>query len=71
LSPDGKKLAALNWRGDERKLFLFDVQQKRLNQTTVLCEKTEGQTPIASGRFSVPMAKRWRRTDTAAFCSGT
>ena len=48
-SPDGQTLAALNWRSDTRKLFLYSIAEKRLLRTVLLCEKTGGLRPIASG----------------------
>ncbi len=56
-SPDGKTLAALNWRGDKRKLFLFDVAQKRLIRTILLGEKPADQELIATGGAFSPDGK--------------
>jgi hypothetical protein len=56
LSPDGRVAVALNWQGDP-KLLLFDVPHNRLLRTIAVCEKTEGQRPIASGPFFSPDGK--------------
>jgi WD40 repeat protein len=47
LSPDKQKVVAINWQGDTRKVSLFDLSEKRLLWTTVVCEKTKGHRPIA------------------------
>ena len=57
VSPDGQTLAALNWRGDQRKLLLFSVPQKRLLQTTILADKAKDQRLIASGCQFSPDSK--------------
>jgi WD40 repeat protein len=57
LSPDGQIAVALNWQGDKKKLFLFNVPEKRLERTIVVCEKTEGQRPIASSPVFSPDGK--------------
>jgi WD40 repeat protein len=57
LSPDGQIAVPLNWQGDKRKLSLFNVPEKRLLRTVLLCEKTEGQRPIASSPVFNPDGK--------------
>jgi WD40 repeat protein len=73
LSPDGQIAAALNWQsdkinwqGDERRLSLFNVAEKRLLWTVVLCEKTEGQRPIASSPVFSPDGK-WLAVITRSY----
>lgn len=56
-SPDGRTLAVLNTKRDKRKLFLYSIAGKRLLQTVVLGEKTEGQQLIASGLTFHPSSK--------------
>ncbi len=56
-SPDGQTLGVLNYRGDKRKLFLYSIPEKRLLRTILLCEKTEGFQPIASGPVFSPDGK--------------
>jgi WD40 repeat protein len=57
LSPDGQTLAALNWQGEKRKLYLFSVPQKRLLRTTVLGEKPRDFRLLASGGTFSPDGK--------------
>jgi WD40 repeat protein len=57
LSPDKQKAVAINWQGDTRKTSLYDLAEKRLLWTTVVCKKTEGQRPIASGLVYSPDGK--------------
>jgi WD40 repeat protein len=56
-SGDGQTLAALNWRGGKRQLFLYSVPDKRQLRTVTLCEKTEGQRPIACSPVFSPDGK--------------
>jgi WD40 repeat protein len=56
-SPDGRTLAALNWRGAKRQLFLFDVPSRRLARTLTLGEKPKGQNLIAAGPAFSPDGK--------------
>jgi WD40 repeat protein len=58
LSPDGQTLTAMNWRGNQTKLFLFSVPQKRLLGTTTLADKPKDQRLIASGCTFSPDGKR-------------
>ena len=47
-SPDGRTLATTNWKGEQCKLFLFDLPGKRLARAVVLGEKTFARDPAFS-----------------------
>jgi WD40 repeat protein len=57
LSPDQRIAVALNWQGDKKKLMLFNVPEKRLERTIIVCEKTEGLRSIASSPLFSPDGK--------------
>lgn len=66
LSPDGQTLAATNWRGETKKLFLYNVPAKRLERTILLCEKTEGFHSSASRPAFSPDGK-WMVVSTGRY----
>jgi WD40 repeat protein len=47
-SPDGQTLAVTNWRGEHRKLLLFNVADQRLAKTLVLGKKGQDENLFAS-----------------------
>ena len=57
LSPDGKRVAGINPLADRVNLFLISMQEKRLERTIILCDKTAGQRPIAVGPVFSPDGK--------------
>jgi WD40 repeat protein len=65
-SPDGRIAVALGWQGDKRKLLLFNIPEKRLERTIVVCEKTEGQRPIVSSPVFSPDGK-WLAVITRSY----
>jgi WD40 repeat protein len=50
-SPDGRVLAAVNWAGEQRKLYLIDVADPKRVRTIVLGDKPKGERLI--GRMPV------------------
>jgi len=46
-SPDGRALAAVNFRGEQRKLLLIDVAERKRARTVVLGDKPKGERLIA------------------------
>jgi hypothetical protein len=70
LSPDGQRLAAVNDRAEKRKLFLYNVPEKRLEWTIVVGEKTEefqlhASRPVLSpdGKWMVVTTGRYPEKD--------
>lgn len=57
VSPDGRTLAAMNWRGNQAKLLLFDIPQKRLRSTTLLGKSGPELQLSASGCAFSPDGK--------------
>jgi WD40 repeat protein len=57
LSPDERTLAVLNWRSEKRKLFLYEVAERRLLRTTILGEKPQGHKLLATGSTFSPDGK--------------
>jgi WD40 repeat protein len=47
-SPDGRLLAAPNWRGEPRKLYFFDMQAMKLRGEVVLDDKASAGRPAFS-----------------------
>ena len=46
-SPDGRILAAVNWQGEQRKLLLIDVADRKRARTVVLGDTPKGKRLIA------------------------
>lgn len=69
LSPGGQTRVALDWQGDKRRLLLFRAPEKRpveLLWTVLLCEKSEGQRPLASSPVFSPDGK-WLAVITRSY----
>jgi WD40 repeat protein len=48
LSPDGRTLAALNWREEKKRVFLFSVPEKRLLRTVPIGQNMKGTRLITT-----------------------
>jgi WD40 repeat protein len=56
-SPDGRVLAAVNWQGEQRKLLLIDVAERKRARTVVLGDKPKGERLIAMAPVFRPDGK--------------